>query len=725
MSLFDFPRIHFSGNIDIDVPTINNAYYFPLTIYDATRSEAFLPPRLYFSNSEIVKSVKASINPTIYVDENNGYVYIEIEPINTIDLLRTWCMTPIGSDPNAPDAAYCPYYQKANTDLAPIESADIFGYSPGYWNMYGDMGVKFNKVGVTGVQTFDGQNLQTWTKDSINIPAEVYPFLKAAFDLDTAPNTGITTATMVETISSQSIYANIFCTTANLYEADSPDNIFLQGTPFRFSALIYSAWRVLDWFPPMAGSARFVSSIPIEQINGEEQSALIQFFNNYQPDKSRQIKGVFLTFTVFEVFENRYDQDYYKKNGTKSNAAQSTTVGSITPWYEGDMQAGMLGRNLISQGMKPIFTNKVTSHEIPLLLTPVMSNLNELGNGTAIFSLDMGNSWPESISPKFDPQNPPTHRGNASFETMNLGTFSFRYSNDLSTEIASIQVNPVVNPRKRVFETGCVFDFLLTDPSLIQKVRENYILGFFNNGHSDVQILQEAKYTLTTDQKGLYADQGDAPANGYRVFNETKEPCRIRIMERGKLVTDPIKIGIAEYIVPEAANDPLAGPNQIKWQFLSDNDIVQIVDNNLELNNNAVYYFVYDNQYSGNKVPPFDPSGYTVMDTGSFVCLRVHPAKDYSQYLDSNHPNYVPPTFNVVYEEVFKLYDVVYPIMALIHPFKPEIWDNGTMAGLVVQRTDPSLWNNILYMPRSRELSSSQRELLKAWAGYIDTREAN
>ncbi|MFN9784131.1 MAG: hypothetical protein ACK54A_12945, partial [Sphingobacteriales bacterium] len=83
MGLFDFPRIHFSGNIDINVPTINNAYYFPLTIYDQRRSVPFLPPRLYFSSRDVVSKVVASFKPDVHDDPDNGFCYIEILPVNT------------------------------------------------------------------------------------------------------------------------------------------------------------------------------------------------------------------------------------------------------------------------------------------------------------------------------------------------------------------------------------------------------------------------------------------------------------------------------------------------------------------------------------------------------------------------------------------------------------------------------------------------------------------
>jgi hypothetical protein len=738
MSLFDFPRIHFSGNIDVNVPTINNTVYYPLTIYDATRSEAFIPPRLYFSSADIIKKVNSKLNPKIYSDPANrfNYVYIEIEPINTIELLRTWCMTPVPSstsDPN-PDAAYVPFYVAANNDLGQQEGMGIMGKTPGYWNMFGDMTVKMSSVVVTGVQLFDGSKVQTWTKNSNNIPANVAPFLNASFDLDTQPATGITTASMVETISNQSVYANIFCSNVNLYSTNSTNNIFLQGKPFRFSALIYSAWKVVNWMPPMAGSGRFCSCIPMEEISNAEKSALVKFFNANKSYDNRPLKGVFVTFVIEEVYENRYDQNIYKENGAISNPAQSTTVGSITPWYEGDMRTGLLGRNLISMGMNPIYinVNSVPGAKIPIMMAPPIASLKNLGNGKTIFSVDMGNSWPEAMSPTYSPPPPttkgpvtifqPTHRGQASFDTANLGMLSLRYASNPSTEIARISINATDNPLSKVFQTGCVFDFVLTDPALIKNIQSNLILGYLiSPGNSEKQVLKESEYMISSDQKGLYADQGDLPSKGYQVYDHRREPCRIRIYQKGVPVTAPIQVGVAEYIVPESANDPQDGPDSFNWQPIADNGIVALSDENLQIQNNAIYYFVYNNQYPNNKVPYYAVNNnYTIMDTGSFVCMRVHRTKDYSKYIDPSNPDYTPPTFEVIYEEVFKMYDVAYPAMALVHPFTKEIWNNGTMAGLVVQRTHPEIWNNILYMPKSRELSACQLALLKAWADYLN-----
>ncbi len=721
MGLFDFPRIHFSGSIDIDVPTINNSYYFPLTMYDQRRSKPFLPPRLYFSKASIPEKVKSPLKPEVIFDSENGYWYIEIKPINTIPILRKWCRTPLGSDKESPDYAYYPFYKAADNDLGEVEGAVILGNPPGYWNMYGDMGVKMFDTTVKGVQTYQGGKVTTWCDDTPPQTKEISDILNCAFNLDTHPDSGISTAIMTETISSQSIYANIFCSSVNLFNKYNPEEVQLRGKPFRFSAMIYGAWRVVNWLPAMAGSARWCSSIPLESIPTADQENLISFFKSQNRYDGRSIKGVFVTFTTFEVFENRYDPNIYEPEGLIKNPAQCTTVGSISPWYEDDLISAVSGRNLIAIGTNPIFTNKGTGSDIPIQLIPVIASHKKLSESLSIFSVDMGNSWPEMMTPGFVINKvQPAKRGEATFETLDLGSLSFRTGPDSSSEFASIDVDPTNNPLKKVFRQGCLFDFILTDSTQIDTIQNEYIYVYLVVGDSEKLVLKESTYMILTDTKGLYGEEGDNPDDGFMSFNMEKEPCRLRIFNKGIPVLEPIEIYVAEYIVPEAANDPLSGPDTISTQRIADNGIVSLVSNSMQLKNTAVYYFVYKGQYPNDVIPPFTDPNYTIMDTGSFVCLRVYPNKNYDKYLDPTHPEYTPPTYEVVYEEIFKLYDVVYPIMAEVHPFKKEVWENGIMAGLVQQRTDPTLWENILYMPRSRELSRSQRELILAWAKQFE-----
>ena len=711
MALFDFPRIHFSGNVDLNVPTLNNAVYFPLALYDQTRSVGFLPPRLYFSSEAVIRQVPNPIpDLSIHQDNLNNYWYIDIEPIDTIDRLRDWCTKQLGT--YSLDAAYIPYYKAAEKDLAP---RPIMGNCPGYWNMYGDMGVSLRAVNVTGVQTFDGSEVITWTNESSTTPAPIQTLLRASFDLDTVPGNGTTSACIVETISSQSVYASVFCNTANLFDRNSGE-VYFTGGHFRFAALIYSAFRVINWMPPMGGSSRFCTSISLDKLDEPEQMALIRFFNSNKSYDNRPLKGVFVTFTVLEVFDNRQDQDYYKNNGFKPNPARATTVGSLTPWYEGDMSHGVIGRQLTSfqPGINKIYTSTFygTDKAMLMFMAPVTVALKELADGKAIFSVDMGHSWPEMMTPAV---SFPTDRDQATFESANLGQMGFCYGSDPSSVFASISISPTANSRASVFTKGCLFDFVLTDSALIDRVKNNFLEVCLKTPGANLLILKETDYMICSDQKGMYAEQGDLPSGGYQVNTNNHEPCTIRIFQKGVPVTTPIALVVGEYAMPEAGNDPTKGTSQVKTLQLADNDVVDLSAFQPTLDYSAIYYFTYPNQYANNKLPFFVLANYTVMDTGSFMCLRVHPAKDYSQYLDPLHPNYTPPDFAVVYREIFGLYDIVYPVMARIHAFTKEVWETPLMLDLVGKYTNPKRWTNMDYMPRSRELSVCQYNLLQAW----------
>ena len=717
MALFDFPRIHFTGEVDINVATINNAATFPLTIYDATRSRPFLPPRLYFSSESIIQNVRPTINPTIQQDPVNGYYYIEIEPINTIALLRTWCMTPLCSDPAVPDQAYRPYYAAAENDQALQPHLKLLDHCPGYWNMYGDMSVTMKNMYGSSIQTCERDpvtrqfEIKQYTSDTPNLSPQLATLLDSTLDFDAQAQTGNSTASMCETVSNQSVFAYVFCNVVNVTDRHDPNNFRFQGTPYRFQPLLYGTWKVLNWVPPMAASCRFSAAIPLADTDPAWSSPLADFLRQRRPDPSRAIKGLLVSFTIEQVFEYRYNQRYYLENGTRPNPVRCTSSCTITPWYADEPRSALLGRYLVAQGCENILQTP-----IPMQFSPALSALTPLPDGTAIYSLDMGNTWPEAMVPAPVDRSFTPPYGSVSFETYDLGSLSLQAGGQT---FATLSVNETDTPLRQVLARGSLFDWHITDPAQLATLQDQLIELYLGSQ----KVLTETPYYITSDEKGLYGEQGDLPTDGYQCYDEQREPCRLRILSKGQPVTQPIALTLARWDAPEAGNDPLAGPNQTSQVLLKDGDIVSLHQQALELNNNAIYYFAYPNQYPGNQIPNFANAAgnYTIFDTGAFVVMRVHPYKDYSSYLNPHNWATTPPDWDVVYREVFQLYDVVYPIMSEIHPWTEANWNNGYMAGLVVQRTDPSLWSKITYMPRTRELSRSQRSLLQAWANYLKT----
>jgi hypothetical protein len=60
-------------------------------------------------------------------------------------------------------------------------------------------------VKVSGIQLFENYSIVNYTQESNDIPTDIEGLLKCSFDFDTLPGSGITTASMVETISSLSV----------------------------------------------------------------------------------------------------------------------------------------------------------------------------------------------------------------------------------------------------------------------------------------------------------------------------------------------------------------------------------------------------------------------------------------------------------------------------------------------------------------------------------------
>lgn len=114
---------------------------------------------------------------------------------------------------------------------------------------------------------------------------------------------------------------------------------------------------------------------------------------------------------------------------------------------------------------------------------------------------------------------------------------------------------------------------------------------------------------------------------------------------------------------------------------------------------------------------------FTALTNRTAISLRLLPNADYSQYLSVFEDGRPPVgndllTFDVVYTEVLRTYDLLFPAMnKMFH-----LGDQATVqsnAGQILARTDPSIWAMPTYMPITRDLSESRRTLLQAWCRKV------
>jgi hypothetical protein len=80
-------------------------------------------------------------------------------------------------------------------------------------------------------------------------------------------------------------------------------------------------------------------------------------------------------------------------------------------------------------------------------------------------------------------------------------------------------------------------------------------------------------------------------------------------------------------------------------------------------------------------------------------------------------------TFDYVYEHVFRYYDLITPAMSVAMDLTdPTIWQTPTAARYLLLTTSLELWASWQFMPRTRDLSRSRRELLRRFCELSLTR---
>lgn len=96
----------------------------------------------------------------------------------------------------------------------------------------------------------------------------------------------------------------------------------------------------------------------------------------------------------------------------------------------------------------------------------------------------------------------------------------------------------------------------------------------------------------------------------------------------------------------------------------------------------------------------------------SYAAVRVMPVDDYSS---------VPPeerlTWDFVYCNIFRFYDLIFPSMSRVIPFdNEEAMTQAARQKKLTHATDPSKRHSTRYMPPTRDLSSGKQKLIVEWS---------
>lgn len=695
MSQFDFPRINFHGTAYIDPGTANNNYFLPLALYDQINGKAYTPPRLYLEekylpNDITFENLITFLPPDQEVQEDeHGKKFIEIHSVVLKDQYIEWATTPLGS--HYSDKAFHPLYEMLHS---PKTKKKLTGIVPAYWNYYGKMTFGFQSVKITSVEIFNKQShhkelYHSDSDQSFNniIGAEV------SFEDRFGTDTGV----MIDVCPTLSVYSQTFL---DYLVLKKEGKTLLKGKPCKGSLRLMNPFRIVNQDSICGSSGSFFSSIALTDIITIDSNPILEIMHQYA-QSDRKLKGVFIHYNLFEVIEDR-NPDYIRL-GESSNPAYCTVMGSFTPWYEEEMKSFPVCRQLI--GVNPFLGYRS--------LTPLLFKLDPQ---TQFISFDLTPVIPEVNLDVSDPSIDPTFRPQR-YETYDLGLIEFMVEIEDGTEvkIGEQRINEQDFSRSDILENGGILDFCYEGILKQEDLEEGtfFIKGISKKDISDTGtekvLSKETPIVIISDEAGLYANEGDDVSDGYVTYGYPKEKCRLRLFSKGKPLKEPVQLQILEYKVT-SSSETFKLIELEDGNHFTDNQVIELP---IGAPCNAIYLFTTDFH-----IPRIDNIYVDLVRTGFFINLRILPNKCFEKYVDENHPEYVDEiTFDMVYEEIFNMYDLIYPVSGKISPFNEKEMIKSSHYVKKLMQDDN--WNSPSYMPSTREMSESQKKIFLRWVDQM------
>jgi hypothetical protein len=719
MSQFDLPRINFHGTAHLDTATANNGNYEPsLTMFDQDESEAFLPPRCYLPPNYTYEPPTGVV---ILVDPKRGK-YVPITPI-TPDNYQKWASTPLGSFPD--DKLYWGLYAylKVGSNGSPLT-----GNTPGYWNYFGDLSMSLIDTQVTGITlpkqgggviTYTPQNQEGCPSYFAEMFGAVLSFNNNFFALGSSTSAYLSDADSIGQMCTQ-----IFCGQAGLYKRDGQGKeiTFFSGRPVKSTARWMNLNKVLNYSDPsiipMGGSACFYAMIELDSKS--------DLPSKYQQYTGQIPIGLFMKLLIHEVYEVR-QPDYTKiptitmydiagnQIPVPKNPVNVAVSGSITPFYNGDMKTASISRLMKNAELWVLDASRIPapvtkvgkqlSVANSVNLAPIQFWHNKEFNLLSIDIINMINEYgtnPGELLPYAGPGDIPPFQN---FESFDYGTFNvfFKIDGETPIPIGAFNFNNDYQMQRLLASAGMI-DFAVPQESDFSK-------GAFYIMLSGKTAYTEYDYFILSDQMGNYAEQGQ-PTNNYMSDGLPRIPCSLRVFFRGGSVDISNLIPVTQQVInmrtggiTNTANFSIYDGMQMHFPVDKDGCLTYaFIDSQSAILQNGF----------SNLVSFIMNSSLVVLRT---LSARVHLAS----YLNGSSPI----SWEVVFNQVFSMYKVLYPVMDVVVPFTQANWSDPSVLSKMMMLIDEKNWNQPLYMPVTRDLSAPQRALLQMWANQNSNNEAN
>ncbi len=663
MGLFDFPRIHFSGTHQVNPGTGNNNSASPGDELTVT------------SDTERVQPIETQSSDADF---------------------RRWML-----------------------------GLDELGVLRSQWNYYGDMSFKFTRVTVRSVQLGPEELIRSWADDKL-IGASVH--LNNAIVCDNNPEGFNGTQVFAEALE---VHAPDALHSAGSFISRPPDRATTRWLNWQRNVSFQTQFQIPDPKKPPAGeltsgaagaaSATFQCGIEIKpedlRQDAEDQRQLARSRFKLLPADSdslralvaaveRGARGLLLRYNLYLTYPRISDTELARRfaRGERAvNPAIGHVVGTIAPWFPDEPSTLTMGRLLKPAAAYP----NAYRPDKKYYLSPVVAVQN---SETKHIAIDLANCLPED-GPEGDKFN---------LGSVVLGVRSATEPNrDPATNDAPvIPIASLTNDRETYLDRGGIYDLsyagLADQGALLDDARYELVLSSSLYG----VLLYESEYMLASDCTCNYLDEL-APGQRWSDENVRAElhgqphaalrgKVDLFLLRRGKPPAKPVSISVEEWRQTPTGfpgkygvyrYPALLQRRKLSMQARADFELQPSQGSGLR-----VYRFVPERNW------PQDIDERSIANDAireSIVELRVLP------YEDFQHVREDELSFELIYQKIFRYYDLITPAMSEAMDLKDaSIWQMAAAARYVLLTSSLDLWSSWQFMPRTRDLSRARRELL-------------
>lgn len=438
--------------------------------------------------------------------------------------------------------------------------------------------------------------------------------------------------------------------------------------------------------------------------------------------------------TTFQQLQQAYEQGF-----KGSNPAYSVLLGNVGVWKSGTLATGPSNRVLVPVGEVPLQGATPAPAAASAALPAAEFGSKTLRQRQA--KLRRPRAVAEAASGP-----PPVALGPTQFiveagANADAGTVVFDFMNtvpEINQELVKanlgsfqVQVRDLTDNTK-VTPLGAPIDYAAYDRDTYQAKGGVLSVPFASGGNalqngklevvsvSDPQadpLLVERRWEVATDAKSLYLDEGQTLA------------VQIAVQDRGAAAANAdLVVSIAQYLGGNNGGDDLVtNPGDSPFKLTDTNGTA------LPVNSNNVATIAVKNGVASFQVSPAKacmgalcyiahlksepPTFEAALDVSeSFSNLRNLPwDQDLAQYDKSG----VTIPWKVVYENILRVYDLVYPVMSLVI----DLQNKQAVDGAFVQfraATAQDIFESGLFMPITRELSQRKRNILWRYLQQVE-----